>query len=46
MNKEISYTSSLDVIAEMLGSIKYGKVTLEIQDGKIFRIVKEESIKL
>ncbi len=41
-HKEKMNHSHLEVISEMIGHIKYGSITIVIQDGKVIQIDKTE----
>lgn len=45
-NNQVISPDHLKKLLESLGSIKYGSVTLIIQDGKVIQIDKNEKVRL
>lgn len=41
-NREITDNAHLETIADMIKDIKYGSVTIIVQDGKVIQIDKTE----
>jgi hypothetical protein len=46
MNKDIKNQEVYEVVSRLLENIKYGSITLVIQDGKIIQIDSQEKIRL
>jgi hypothetical protein len=46
MNKDIKNKEVFEIVNRLLENIKYGSITLVIQDGKIIQIDSQEKIRL
>lgn len=44
--KNLKQKEVFEIVTRLLGNIKYGSVTLVIQDGKIIQIDSQEKIRL
>ncbi|WP_243138120.1 YezD family protein [Heliorestis acidaminivorans] len=46
MAKEKEQTELYEHLEKMLGSLRYGTITLVVQDGKVIQLEKNEKIRL
>lgn len=46
MNKTNDIKSIIEVVESLLNGLKFGTITLVVQDGKIIQVEKQEKIRL